>query len=240
MMIRAFVATAAAMVVFSGTAAAEPVKGAPELTSNALYKAAKLPRVKCALKGVSSERYAKNLVSCLNKAWKKAITDFKPVAAKITKDRTYCYTGMEIAGSYAVACDIAVNVRLADDWTKAKSDLPMFVGIAAAYSGVVLGQSGIGEAYWALDAGGNEKQSSEQDRRLGMQGDCLLGVSMKSLGRPVSDWPKVFTLTRPKEFNRYKTHAGRTTNRVYWAKRGYASGKPGSCNTWTAPSSKVS
>lgn len=240
MMIRAFVVTAAVLFSFSGTAAAEPVKGAPELTRNDLYKAARLPKVKCALKGASSERYAKNLVSCLNKAWKKAIPDFRPVAAKITKDKTYCSTGLEIAGSYAVACDIAVNVRLADDWTKARSDLPMFVGIAAAYSGVVLGQSGIGEAYWALDAGGNEKQSSEQDRRLGLQGDCLLGVSMKALARPVSDWTKVLGLTKPKEFDRYKKHAGKTANRVYWAKRGYTTGKPGTCNTWTAASSKVS
>lgn len=243
MIIRVFAATAAAMVLFSGTAAAGPVKGAPELTHNDLYKAAKLPKVKCGLdKGTSrasAEKYAKRLVGCLNTAWKKAINDFEPIEAEITTDRAYCYTGLDIAGSFAVACESSMKVRLANDWIKAKSDLPIFVGIAAAYSGVVHGETGIGRAWWALDAKGDEAEGEEQTRRYSLQGDCFIGLSMKALGYQVKDWKPVLGLTEPAEFDRFKSSNGTPANRTYWLKKGYESGKPGACNTWTAASSKV-
>ncbi|MFI7424857.1 hypothetical protein [Nonomuraea sp. NPDC049684] len=44
MMIRVLAATAAGLMAFSGTAAAYPVQGAPELTHNPLYKKGKLAK----------------------------------------------------------------------------------------------------------------------------------------------------------------------------------------------------
>ncbi|MFD2352399.1 hypothetical protein ACFSTC_28645 [Nonomuraea ferruginea] len=74
MIIRLSAAVAAGVVLLSGAAHADPVKGAPELTHNALYKAAKLPKVSCgAAKGTtaaSTRTYITKLVGCLNKAWK--------------------------------------------------------------------------------------------------------------------------------------------------------------------------
>lgn len=251
MMIRVFVATTATLVLFSGAgtaaaAAAVPIKGAPELTNNALYKVGKLSKISCkGTKGTtraSTTKYAKKLIGCLNAAWKPAIKDFTPVEVKFrgADDKESCSSGLEVASSIAEICGQAVEIRLADDWIKAKDDLAMWVGITSMYSGVVLGQTGIGQAWWSLPNSGEESEMKEQNRRFYLQDDCLAGVSLKSLGRTVKDWKPVLGLTHPDEFDRfYKRSLAKPANRIYWFKKGYQAGGPGACNTWKAPSSKV-
>ncbi|MCF6471813.1 hypothetical protein FAF44_25965 [Nonomuraea sp. MG754425] len=241
MIIRLSVGTAMGLALLAAPALAEPVKGAPELTHNALYKAAKLPKVACKLdKGTSSastRKYITRLVGCLNTAWKPAVKGFVPVkvAFKAADDQESCSTGMDVSGSFAEICATQIRVRVADDWIRAKSDLAVFTSITRTWGSVVTGQSGIGQAWWALENGASEPVMNEQNRRYYLQIDCFLGVSAKAVGRQVKDWKPV---AKVPEFwkNRFQ---GKTGNRLYWLDKGYQAGKPGACNTWTASSSKV-
>jgi hypothetical protein len=241
MIIRILAGTAAGLALFAGVAHAGPVKGAPELTHNALYKAAKLPKVSCKLsKGTSkasATKYVTKLVGCLNSAWKPAIADFQPVtvAFKEADDKRSCSTGMDVSASFSEICGTTISVRLADDWIKAKDDLKVFTSITRTWGGVVTGQSGIGRAWWALENDATESAMNEQNRRYYLQLDCFTGVSAKSLGRVVKDWKPVIKV---KEFWPNRFHA-KPANRLSWIEKGYGSGRPGSCNTWTASSARV-
>lgn len=245
MILRLAAATAAGVVALSGAAWAAPVQGAPELTHNDLYKAAKLPKVSCgAAKGrtaASTKKYITRLVGCLNKAWQPAIEDFRPVEVtfKEKSDRRACGSGMDVRESFAEICGTVISVRLADDWIKAKNDEKILASITRTWSGVVTGQAGIGRAWWALQSGGSEKVMKEQNRRYALQTQCFQAVSVKSLGRTVKNWPAFYDAGQPKVYAQYSKNDGKTANRVYWAKQGHKSGKPGACNTWRAPSAKV-
>ncbi|MFI6817266.1 hypothetical protein ACIBG7_33050 [Nonomuraea sp. NPDC050328] len=232
------------MMLFPGAAHAEPITGAPELTHNDLYKA-KPAGVRCALtKGTSAsstKKYITDLVGCLNKAWKPAIKDFRQVQVtfKEADDKQSCSTGLDIDASFSEICQTELHVRLAGDWIKAKSDVAVFTSITRTWSGVVAGQTGIGQAWWALQNSADEAEMNQQNRRYYLQLDCFMGVSAKALRRVVKDWrPTAKGKLFWESFLKNK-YSGTSTNRLYWLEQGYKSGKPGSCNTWKAPDPKV-
>ncbi|WP_214106588.1 hypothetical protein [Acrocarpospora catenulata] len=242
MITRLLGATVAGLVLLSGTAHAAPIKGEPVLTHNKLYKKGALPKISCKpVKGTtksSTEKYVKKLVSCLNSAWKGTIDDFQPVAVVFKTDKESCATGLDIAGSYAEICGQAIEVRLANDWINSKNDVKAFAAVMRAWSGVVQGQTGIGRAWWALPNDRTGADMEEQNRRFYLQADCLAGVSAKSLGRKIKNFKPVIAGMEPSEYAGYKWN-GKPASRLYWIKKGYQTGKPGACNTWTASSPKV-
>ncbi len=235
-------AAVAALVLFAGPAHAAPVKGQPRLTNNAIYKKPALKKVSCkAVKGTtkaSTEKYVKKVVSCLNTAWKGAIDGFQPVKVHFKQDKQACASGNDIAGSYAEICTQAVDVRLADDWIRAKSDAMAFAALLDAWNGVVQGMTGIGSAFRSMPNDRTGEDMAEQTHRYFLQGDCFAGVSARALGRKITDFKQVIAGLEPPEYS-YLKHNGKLANRVYWMKKGYQSGRPGACNTWTAPAAKV-
>ncbi|GIH26208.1 hypothetical protein Aph01nite_45180 [Acrocarpospora phusangensis] len=242
MIIRLLGVAAAVLVTVSGTAHAHPVKGEPTLTHNKIYKKPALPKTTCKpAKGTSkssTEKYVKKLVSCLNTAWKGTIDGFQPVKVMFTTEKESCSSGMDIAGSYATICGTVIRVRLADDWIKAKSDLKAFAVITRTWSGVVQGQTGIGQAWWRMDNDPSGDEVDEQTHRFYLQADCFAGVSAKSLGRKIKDFKALIAGMEPPEYG-YLKYNGKPANRVYWLKKGYQAGRAGACNTWTAGSPKV-
>ncbi|NUR89848.1 MAG: hypothetical protein HOY71_37700 [Nonomuraea sp.] len=249
MMIRVLAATAAGLMAFSGTAAAYPVEGVPELTHNALYKKGKLPKISCKLsKGTtksSTTKYLNTLVGCLNDAWGPFIPDFKPVKTDIKPHHEGgpCRNGIEITGSYAMTCYTGLQIQLGADWIKAKDDLPILAQVSRAWSGVVVGQTGIGAAYWAMPNDADEKQLDEQERRFAMQELCLSGVTLKALGEKSKSWKTTLKAEEPTPKDKYwRDRFAKdklSANDLYWFTQGYAKGTPGACNTWKAPESKV-
>ncbi|WP_066370741.1 hypothetical protein [Herbidospora mongoliensis] len=242
-MIMRLVGTAVAgIVLLSGTAHAGPVKGQPRLTNNAIYKEGVLPKVSCkAVKGTtksSTEKYVKKIVSCLNTAWKGAIDGFQPVKVRFKTDKEACASGNDIAGSYSEICSQAIEVRLADDWIKAKSDVKAFASLIHSWNGVVQGMTGIAVAFRSMPNDRTGEDIAEQMHRYYLQGDCFAGVSAKSLGRKITDFKQVISGMEPPEYS-YLKHNGKPANRLYWMKKGYQAGKPGACNTWTASAAKV-
>ncbi|MEV5411370.1 hypothetical protein AB0K60_21340 [Thermopolyspora sp. NPDC052614] len=248
MKIRAFVTAAgvgASLLAFAPAAGAYPVKGAPELTHNELYKQAKLPKIACkAAKGrtkASTKKYITKVVDCLNTAWGKTTKDFTPADVEITDsagEGGYCLTGMKIAESFATVCLRGLQVQLKSDWIKAKSDTAILVEITRAYAGFMQAQKGISKAFDELPHNQKGDELQEQTHRFYLQADCLGAVSMKSLGRSAKNWKPLLTAESPKELKRFRWH-GKPANRLYWFTQGYAKGRPGACNTWKAPSGKV-
>lgn len=51
-------------------------------------------------------------------------------------------------------------------------------------------------------------------------------------------WDYFLTLPVGNKLGKYSSY-GTTSAMRSWIKRGFATGDPGSCNTWAAPSSKV-
>ncbi|GAA3442489.1 hypothetical protein Pve01_21010 [Planomonospora venezuelensis] len=234
------------IALFAAPAAAYPIQGAPELTHNPLYKKGKLPKISCKLsKGTteaSTRKYLTKLVGCLNDAWKPIVDDYRPVSVDIKrKQDPMCTSGTEMVNSYAIACLTSITVQLGDDWIKAKDDLPIFLQVTEAFGGVVQGQTGIGKAWWALSTP-DEKEYEEQYRRFTLQGYCLSGAAVKSLGRTARNWKPLLHAedpeTKDKGFSKHFTHKV-TASEVAWFTRGYKAGGPGACNTWTASSAKV-
>ncbi|NAS25771.1 hypothetical protein GT755_29330 [Herbidospora sp. NEAU-GS84] len=242
MIMRLAGAAVAALVLFTGTAHAAPIKGQPQLTHNTIYKKPALKKVSCkAVKGTtksSTEKYVKKVVSCLNTAWKGTIDGFRPVPIRFKTDTQACQSGNDIAGSYSEICGQTIEVRLADDWIKAKSDLKAFASLVHTWSGVVHGMTGIGAAYQRMPNDRTGEDMAEQMHRYFLQGDCFAAVSARSLGRKITDFKQVISGMEPPEYS-YLKHNGKLANRVYWMKKGYQSGRPGACNTWTAPAAKV-
>lgn len=217
MIIRVLAGAAAGLILFSGTAAADPVTGAPELTGNALYKAGKLHKTSCTTKKgttrAATEKYLRTLVGCLDKAWHRKATKV---------EITYEPDGEKSYKSWPFPSIKGLYVGLADDWVKAKSDLAIVHRVAAAYGEVIQVQAGITRASRNLDYGGDEKVGDEQARRYAYQQDCLAGAAVKAFGRPVKSWKPVLK-----------------GNKFYWFGQGYKAGGPSACNTWKAASSKV-
>ncbi|MFF4198011.1 hypothetical protein [Nonomuraea sp. NPDC001831] len=249
MMIRVLAATAAGLMAFSGTAAAYPIQGVPELTHNALYKKGKLPKISCKLtKGTtksSTTTYLNTLVGCLNDAWGPFIPDFQPVKTDIRAafEKGPCYNGIEITGSFVTTCYSQLQVQLAADWISAKDDLPIRAQVVQAWSGVVMGQTGIGAAYWAMPNDADEKQLDEQGRRFDMQRLCLSGVTLKALGAKSKNWKATLKAEEPTpKDKRWRDRFSKdklSANDLHWFTQGYTKGTPGACNTWKAPESKV-
>jgi hypothetical protein len=234
------------LALLAGPAAADPVIGAPELTHNELYKKGRLAKIKCSLdKGTSkasTEKYVKNLVGCLNKAWGPLIPEYEDVDVKFLKNPKGTCTGVEFKDSFIDLC-YDVDVRLANDWIKAKDDLAIQIQFAGAFAGVIQGQTGIGRAYSALPNDGDEKLLDEHRRRFGYQQDCLAGATMKALGRTAKNWKPLLRAEAPNpvdEGYRKHWHSKVTKNELHWFTQGYQAGSPKACNTWKAAESTVS
>ncbi|MEV2272325.1 hypothetical protein [Nonomuraea africana] len=217
MMIRALATAAAGLVLFSGTAAAYPIQGAPELTNNDLYRAGKLTKTSCTPnKGTTraaTEKYIRTLVGCLDKAWGRD-------AIKV--EIHYEPDGKKKYKSWPFVSFDGIYVGLADDWIKARNELPVFHGMAAVYGETVLVETGIARAATTLDYHGDEKELEEQERRYAYQKTCLAGAAAKALGRPVKSWKSLLK-----------------GNERHWFEQGFKAGGPSACNTWKAPEAKV-
>ncbi len=216
-MIRALAATAAGLFLFSGTAAAYPINGAPDLTANPLYEEGKLTKTSCALKkGMTrsaTEKYVRSLIVCLGKAW-----DRPGIKVEIHYQRD----GKKKYKSWPFVTLDGIYVGLADDWIKAKNDLRVFHELASVYGEVVQVQTGIAKAAKTLDFHGDQKELDEQERRYAYQQSCFAGAAARALGRPAKSWKSLLK-----------------GNELAWFDRGYKAGGPSACNTWKASSAKV-
>jgi uncharacterized protein len=246
--------TCAAALLMSGVANAAtafPVKERV-LINNPLYKAGKLPKSDCEEQPVrrndraSAKNYLNGVLQCLEATWEQHLSeagwDFEAARVKYVSGE---YCGLERgkhAGSLYCLPTRTIAVRLGKEWLDDPSDLWLFYIASTMYARhaqrlVLISYSVDGEAFYD-----GEAERAERVRRYHLQADCLAGAFMKSVwpldGRSRKDWNHLRSIVQGDTPGDERLF-GKTSNLRKWLDRGFATGDPGSCNTWAAPSSEV-
>ncbi|MGI5157441.1 neutral zinc metallopeptidase [Microbispora sp. CA-102843] len=247
-MITLATATAVALVP-AASAAARPVKD-KALTENALYEAGALPTTACPEKPIkkldpkSARSYLNGVLACLNRTWARELKAAglkwsKPKVVYATKAPVrFCGAKWKDWGSFYCEASRTMEIVLDKDLLEEPDDLFLFNLMAELYGEHVQSLVGITRA-WEKQPYQNKGELAEQNRRYNLQNSCFSGAFIasvwKSLHRGREDWDDLLFYIRD--------WAGKNTGSrksiTYWAGQGFATGDPGACNTWTAPSAKV-
>ncbi|GGO70108.1 hypothetical protein GCM10012289_32780 [Nonomuraea cavernae] len=244
------------MLLLSGTAhaTAYPIKDRV-LTHNKLYRSGKLAPRACPEREIkandvpSAKRYLTSVLNCLNTSWaahsKRAGLPFaKARIGFITKPRRYCGGSWGKAAAIYCGAERRFLVLLDDDTLSNPWDLFNFQIVTHEYGHHVQHLTRMARAFDYYPYKG-KKELNEQIRRNELQAECLGGVFMRSfwdsLDRTRDDWDELLDITRESgdEWTKARDH-GKGRNIAAWLDKGFRAGSPAACNTWTAPSSKVS
>lgn len=231
------------------------------LSENRLYSAGRLPAVSCALPSGSlatkaaMTAYAQALVVCLDKSWspllEKSSTYFESPRVYAFDDggRTACgqADADALAGFYC-----SENVGIYFDWRgyreqgrsdHVESQVAMLDLIAHEYGHHLQQLSGIMGIYDRTNPYGTSKSARLQaSRRLELQASCFgaafLGANKQTFALRGQ---KQEVLERYHGYGDRKSpgdHGSPASNRT-WNAVAYTTANPASCNTWSAPPSRV-
>ncbi|WP_101786270.1 neutral zinc metallopeptidase [Nonomuraea indica] len=244
-------------LLLSGTAhaTAYPIKDSA-LTRNKLYRTGELRPSSCPERDIeandvaSAKRYLSAVFNCLNTSWgahlKRAGMPFvKARIGFITKPRRFCGDswGKHTAGVYCPE-ERRFLIILDDDTIGEPEDLFLFMLVAHEYAHHVQNVTGMDRAF-ERHPYRNKKELNEQLRRNELQAQCLAGVFMgsvwTSLDRTSDDWEELLDINRESgdEWTKAGDH-GKGRNIAAWLDKGFRTKSPASCNTWTAPTTRVS
>ncbi|GGT03344.1 hypothetical protein GCM10010156_71550 [Planobispora rosea] len=247
--------TGLAGLLLTGTAHAYPIKD-EALTKNELYSSGKLAATTCEEPAVkdgdaaSVRKYWTGIQSCLNTAWKTHLTEaglpFSTPVLKFGKiPKKFCDYDIDKDNSMSYYCPESktVYVQIGKDWLEDTNDLWLFDLASAMYGYHVQNLVGIDKAFQAAPYA-NKNEMNEQIRRQSLQVNCLSGVFLRSvwpsLGRTAKDWKLLESGLKDSGDAKGEARVyGKGSNIAYWTKRGYTTGDPASCNTWTASTSRV-
>ncbi|MFI7152494.1 neutral zinc metallopeptidase [Nonomuraea sp. NPDC050022] len=251
--------TVASMLSLTGTAtaattAADPVKH-PKLIANPLYEAGALPVTTCDEPSVKrnnrklARAYIDAIVACLDTTWEQHLTAAglpfsKPKVRHVDKfPKTYCGMKTRKDDSQVYYCDRTntLTFQVGKSWLEDPSDMWLLNTVSYVYGWHVKKLVGIADAYDVLSVH-SKAEDRELSRRSSLQNECFSGAFIKSVwplkGRTTKDWTYLQSMQNGDSAGEARWY-GKTATIVAWSKRGFATGDPGSCNTWAAPSSKV-
>lgn len=253
--ITALAATAAVLCSTSPAAAgAYPIKN-PKLTANPLYDSGALPRTECAEKPVKRgnkaliRAYINAVVDCLDTTWEKHLAaadlPFQKVQVKHVNKIGKKHCGFEVPSGDSVALYCprtrTITFLVGKDWLSEPTDLWIFQTTSRLYGQHVQQLVGIQNAYEDEPYSG-KAEMNEQARRLLLQSDCLGSAFLKSVwplkGRSTKDWQELLGFIQGDKRGEERI-AGKTGTIKAWMRKGFATGDPASCNTWTASTAKV-
>ncbi|MEU7694671.1 hypothetical protein OHB01_23250 [Microbispora hainanensis] len=235
----------------TGTAAAQPVKSRT-LTDNRLYGAGPLPDTTCRERRVkkgdarSAKLYLNEMLRCLTRTWGTELrrANLKPSPVKLTYatevPAKYCGDKWRKGDWDGFYCETSrtILIVLSKDLLQEPGDLYLLNLLATNYGEHVQNVTRIYRAWLDLDHR-SKAELTEQTRRYSLQSSCFAGASLrsvwKSFRRPREDWDDLLFYLR----GWAGTYSGSRKSLTYWANEGFKTGDPASCNTWTAPSSKV-
>ncbi|MFG1875585.1 hypothetical protein ACGFIV_12190 [Sphaerisporangium sp. NPDC049003] len=244
--------TAAALLPIGAASAAVayPVKD-KTLTGNSLYAKGALPTTKCPEKPIkkldagSAKSYLNGVLTCLNRTWavqvRKAGKSFsKAKAVFVTKaPKRFCGAKwLKDWTSYYCGESRTITIVLTKRFLKEPDDLFLFNLLAVNYAEHVQKLTSIDNAYQNISYR-NKAELAEQNRRYNLQSECFSAAFIASvwdsLDRTKKDWDDLLYYIR----DWASKDQGSRKSITYWADRGFKSADPGSCNTWSAASSKV-
>jgi predicted metalloprotease len=243
-------------ILLAGTAqaAAYPIRDRA-LTASKLYRSGALQPSTCTEHRVrpndvpAAKRYLTTVVNCLNRSWaahfeRAGLPFAKARVGFITKPRRFCGAAWKDASARYCDDERRFLFLLNRDLLSEPSDLFLFDVAAHEFGHHVQNLTGIGRAFDRHPYKG-KSELNEQLRRLELQAECLAGVfigsTWKSLDRTSRDWEELLDIDRSSgdEQSKDRTH-GKGRNIAAWLDKGFRAGSPAACNTWTAPSSRVS
>ncbi|MCT9934906.1 neutral zinc metallopeptidase [Planotetraspora sp. A-T 1434] len=76
-------------------------------------------------------------------------------------------------------------------------------------------------------------------RRLELQAECLAGVALRAMRRGMPTWRRFQGIFDGADLDRWVRDHGRPRTRLRWLEKGFHSGKPGVCDTWSPPARDV-
>ncbi|HEY6740305.1 MAG TPA: neutral zinc metallopeptidase [Actinopolymorphaceae bacterium] len=236
------------------------------LRKNKLYQVGTQKSVGCREPSVrpsskeNARRYYAGLIACLNKAWpsqmRQAGAEFRAPTVMIWSGSFESPCGSGALSFYCgrnetiyMRWDFDVNQynKFSENYQKVYARMSAMHTVAHEYGHHVQQLTGILPSAWNLRYNASQSTSLELSRRTELQASCLanvfLGTNQPSLpitgeARRQWDW-LVEHLGDEYSPNGVRDH-GKRANHGYWAKRGFRSESPESCNTFTAPSSRVS
>ncbi|MDP4507517.1 neutral zinc metallopeptidase [Nonomuraea turcica] len=250
----ACVLTASIAVAAPTAAAAYPVKD-PKLTKNSLYDMGALPMTTCEEPPIKrnnrklARAYLNAVIACLEDTWEQHLWNAGMRYEKVKvrhMDRipkNYCGfdVGKEDSQAWYCGRNGTLVFQLGKGWLDDPYDLWLFDTAASMYGYHVQKQVGIATAIDKLRHG-KKAEYYEQERRESLQTECLGGAFIKSVwpigNRTTDDWDELLDLFVGDEPGDERWYGKASTIKM-WIKRGFATGDPGACNTWTAPSSEV-
>ncbi|MGN9841846.1 neutral zinc metallopeptidase [Nonomuraea sp. H19] len=245
----AFIAILAIACLSAQAAQAAPVK------SPFSKKAGKLAATSCPETPITSggvprtRQYLETVMKCLDKSWaayfdRAGLAFRKPVVRYYDEpESTVCGLPWPTHADAFYCTERGTLVfPLVGRWIEDRTDLYPFKIAAHEYGHHLQSLVGIRRAY-EVRARAEKAGQEELKRRYELQADCLAGVFLGSvwgsLARTQRDWAALVDATRASgDEDEYRTH-GKGANRVYWLQRGYGAVSPASCDTWSAPASKV-
>ncbi|MCK2213268.1 neutral zinc metallopeptidase [Actinomadura sp. ATCC 31491] len=193
--------------------------------------------------------YVNAIVRCLEKTWGQHLTNAELGYKKVKVlhldriPKKYCGFDIDKADSQAWYCGRTNTLvfQIGKTWLDDPSDLWLFRTAAATYAYHVQKLVAIAAAYDDLPYR-NKSELHEQARRESLQSDCFAGAFLKSVwplkNRAEEDWYALLGLIQG-DLRGEERWYGRTGSIKNWMRAGFRTGDPASCNTWTAPSSKV-
>ncbi|GAA4571658.1 neutral zinc metallopeptidase [Planotetraspora kaengkrachanensis] len=95
-------------------------------------------------------------------------------------------------------------------------------------------------SYEALEGRGAKRATVDLlTRRTELQAECFAGAALKAMRREMPPWQQYRYLFMGIVNDPFAHDHGRQPTRLKWTEKGFNSGRPGACDTWTSPKSKV-
>ncbi|GAA1530651.1 neutral zinc metallopeptidase [Kribbella lupini] len=242
------------------TAAPRPVDKELGLLANGLYRAGKVPAVRCGTpkSAMSSKaamvRFARIVLDCLNRAWRPVVERssnlFTAPAGLVdysTGQASPCGPAHE--GVYGFYCGtntiiyVRLSTYLTDDADSPYAEAAVIHLLAHEYGHHVQNLVGIStfyaERYWRAEGAAR----LQENRRHELQGECLaaafLGANKKSLRLTGARYAMIQQSFGGGDDPGDRTHGSSASSRA-WTAGAYRTGSPSACNTFVAPAAKVS
>lgn len=248
----------------------EPVgKGMPDadvVGKNPIYSVGKMPVVACkepVFRPTSKENvrsYYQALIACMDKAWEPIVTkagfEFRSPRLIVFDqgEETACGVQDEDISSY---CQDEEGGSVTMPWqdltenyskNKALARADMAQSLGFVYGAHIQNLIGIFDASTDLrDTAANKTGQLEQDRRLALQANCFSAVffgatkaSFPLRGELLKQWSWLIQHGGDEHSKDKVRDHGSSKNLTYWMNRGFAGTDLATCNTFVAPSAKVS
>ncbi|MQA03136.1 MAG: hypothetical protein GEV07_10545 [Streptosporangiales bacterium] len=230
--------------------------GSPE--KNKIYDTGKAKNVGCRARLPSTGaigRFARKANPCLNKMWKaqfarEGMTHRSPdIVVSNGSSNSPCSSGDTGYVPAAFYCSVNETIYYSVNQARSQTREHMFATVAHEYGHHVQALAGINEEFNERYQRNysNVAKRSRMTRRNELQAQCLAGLfvgkNYRTMGessniRYAEDRVGDNHLDGGKPTTAHRTH-GNYRNNGHWYKRGFDTSNAGSCNTWTAPGSRV-